>query len=75
MHLPTSFSLPSGKGEPDLQLRFVHGLALDPDGVSTYVKVGEMKKQGLSWPGGITFQLLACRAKSKGSVGKYLIVF
>jgi hypothetical protein len=29
-----------------------------------------MKKQGLSWPGGVTFQLLACRAKSKGSLGK-----
>ena len=64
-------SLPySGKGLPDLQMRFVNGFALDPDGVSSYVKFGEMKKQGLSWPGGITIQLLAVRAKSKGSVGE-----
>jgi len=37
--------------------------------VSSYIKFGEMKKQGLSWPGGITLQLLAIRSKSKGSVG------
>jgi hypothetical protein len=51
-------------------MRFVNGCALDPDGVSSYVKFGEMKKQGLSWPGGITIQLLAVRAKSKGSIGR-----
>jgi hypothetical protein len=51
-------------------MRFVPGFALDPDGVSAYVKFGELKKQGLSWPGGITMQLLAVRAKSKGSVGE-----
>ena len=53
-------------------MRFVNGFALDPDGVSSYVKFGEMKKQGLSWPGGITIQLLAVRAKSKGSIGEWI---
>jgi hypothetical protein len=62
----------TGKGQPDLQIRFVAGFALDPDGVSSYIKFGEMKKQGLSWPGGITLQLLAIRSKSKGSVGEFL---
>jgi len=64
-----AFVSTTGRGQPDLQMRFVPGFALDPDGVSSYVKFGEMKKQGLSWPGGITIQLLAIRAKSKGSVG------
>lgn len=63
-------STPAGKGQPDLQMRFVCGCALDPDGVSSYVKFGELKKQGLSWPAGITIQLLGVRAESKGTVGE-----
>jgi choline dehydrogenase-like flavoprotein len=64
-------SLPPGKGEPDLQIRFVAGCSLDPDGVSAYAKFGELKKQGLNWPPGITFQLLNVRPKSKGSIGEW----
>ncbi|GLC45037.1 hypothetical protein PLESTB_001461800 [Pleodorina starrii] len=55
--------------QPDLQMRFVPGCALDPDGVKSYIVFGELKKQGRAWPGGITLQLLAIRAKSKGSIG------
>ncbi|PNH05790.1 L-sorbose 1-dehydrogenase [Tetrabaena socialis] len=55
--------------QPDLQMRFVPGCALDPDGVKSYIVFGELKKQGRPWPGGITMQLLAIRAKSKGSIG------
>ena len=50
-------------------MRFVPGCALDPDGVKSYIVFGELKKQGRAWPGGITLQLLAIRAKSKGSIG------
>lgn len=64
-----AFVSTTGSGEPDLQMRFVPGFALDPDGVGSYIKFGELKKQGLSWPSGVTFQLLACRPKSRGSVG------
>eukprot|EP00887_Chlorella_sp_A99_P006628 scaffold3.g6628.t1 len=46
----------SGGAQPDLQLRFVPGMALDPDG-------------GLKWPSGITIQLVATRPASRGSVG------
>lgn len=55
--------------QADLQIRFVPGMALDPDGVSTYVKFAKFQKQGLKWPSGVTFQLIACRPKSRGSVG------
>ncbi|GIL70388.1 hypothetical protein Vretimale_3577 [Volvox reticuliferus] len=55
--------------QPDLQMRFVPGCALVPDGVKAYVAFGELKKRGCAWPGGITLQLLAIRAKSKGSIG------
>ena len=51
-------------------MRFVPGCALDPDGVKSYIVFGELKKQGRAWPGGITLQLLAIRAKSKGSIGE-----
>ena len=54
---------------PDLQIRFVPGMALDPDGVSTYVRFGKFQEQGKKWPSGTTFQLIACRPKSLGSVG------
>ncbi|PNW75136.1 hypothetical protein CHLRE_12g514200v5 [Chlamydomonas reinhardtii] len=59
----------SSLSQPDLQMRFVPGCALDPDGVKSYIVFGELKKQGRAWPGGITLQLLAIRAKSKGSIG------
>lgn len=55
--------------QPDLQMRFVPSCALDPDGISSYIKFGELKKQGLNWPSGITVQLLAIRANSRGSIG------
>ncbi|GFR43618.1 hypothetical protein Agub_g4717 [Astrephomene gubernaculifera] len=55
--------------QPDLQVRFVPGCALDPDGVKAYIAFGELKKQGRAWPGGITMQLLAIRPKSRGSIG------
>lgn len=54
---------------PDLQMRFVPGMALDPDGVSTYVRFGKFQEEGKKWPSGITFQLIACRPKGLGSVG------
>lgn len=54
--------------EPDLQMRFVPGFSLDPDGVNSYAMFGELKKRGLSWPAGVTIQLLACRPRSRGSV-------
>lgn len=50
-------------------MRFVPGCALDPDGVSAYIKLGQLKKQGQTWPAGFTLQLLAVRARSRGSVG------
>ena len=54
--------------QPDLQIRFVPGMALDPDGVSTYVRFAKFQEQGKKWPSGVTFQLVACRSKSLGSV-------
>jgi fatty acid photodecarboxylase len=54
---------------PDLQIRFVPGMALDPDGVSTYVRFAKFQEQGKKWPSGVTFQLIACRPQSRGSVG------
>jgi len=53
---------------PDLQLRYPPGCALDADGVSSYVKFGMMKQAGIKWPSGMTFQVIACRPKSKGSL-------
>lgn len=44
-------------------------MALDPDGVSTYVRFARFQSQGLKWPSGITVQLIACRPHSRGSVG------
>lgn len=57
-----------GSGLPDLQLRFPPGYALDPDGVSAYVRFGELLEKGETWPGGISFQLIACRPQSRGRV-------
>ncbi|GMH38701.1 hypothetical protein BSKO_06585 [Bryopsis sp. KO-2023] len=63
-----AFVSTTGSGQPDLQMRFTAGFALDPDGVSAYVRFGELLEQGEKWPGGVTFQNIACRPKSKGSV-------
>jgi len=54
---------------PDLQIRFVPGMSLDPDGVSTYVRFAHFQEQGKKWPSGVTFQLVACRPRSRGCVG------
>nr|WGL47427.1 fatty acid photodecarboxylase [Chlorella sorokiniana] len=64
-----AFVRTSGQALPDLQVRFVPGMALDSDGVSTYVRFAKFQTQGLKWPSGITVQLIACRPQSVGSVG------
>jgi hypothetical protein len=51
----------AGQSQPDLQIRFVPGLALDPDGIGSYAAFGKLKDQ--KWPSGYTFQLLAVRPK------------
>jgi hypothetical protein len=51
----------AGQKLPDLQIRFVPGLALDPDGIGSYTAFGKMKDQ--KWPSGVTFQLLGVRPK------------
>lgn len=35
----------AGQALPDLQVRFVPGMALDPDGVSTYVRFAKFQAQ------------------------------
>lgn len=64
-----AFVSTTGSGQPDLQIRFAPGFALDPDGVSSYVRFGELLEKGEEWPPGVTFQILACRPKSRGSIG------
>ncbi|CAD7704784.1 unnamed protein product [Ostreobium quekettii] len=59
----------TGSGRADLQMRFPAGYALDPDGVGSYVKFAELTEKGEAWPPGITFQVIACRPKSRGSIG------
>lgn len=59
---------PAAFAQPDLQIRFVPGMALDPDGVSTYVRFAKFQEQGKKWPSGITLQLIACRPQGRGSV-------
>jgi len=54
--------------QANIQFRFNAGYALDPDGVSSYVKFGEVIEKGGSWPPGITLQVIACRPLSRGSV-------
>lgn len=51
----------AGQSEPDLQIRFVPALALDPDGIGSYAAFGKLKDK--KWPSGTTFQLLAVRPK------------
>ena len=47
----------------DLQVRMVPAMALDPDGVNSYVAMGKAAKEGKRWPSGYTLQMLAIRAK------------
>ncbi|KAK9915579.1 hypothetical protein WJX75_001098 [Coccomyxa subellipsoidea] len=60
-----AFVCTAGQSKPDLQIRFVPGLALDPDGVGSYVMFG--KNKDYKWPSGITFQLLNVRPKGAGA--------
>ena len=54
----------AGPGEqPDLQVRFVPGYALEADGIGAYVAFGKLKDQGERWPTGYTMQLLNVRPK------------
>ncbi|KAK9805156.1 hypothetical protein WJX72_002610 [[Myrmecia] bisecta] len=64
-----AFVSTAGQSQPDLQIRFVPGEALDPDGISSYVTFSKLKETGLKWPTGITYQLLAIRPQSRGSIG------
>lgn len=50
--------------QPDLQIRFIAAKALGPDGMSTYTKFRTTREV----EDGYTFQIIACRAKSKGRV-------
>jgi choline dehydrogenase-like flavoprotein len=61
--------VPGGSGQPDLQIRFVPGYALDPDAIQSYVRFGQLKAEGKKWPAGVTMQLLTARPRSRGSVG------
>lgn len=58
-----------GSSDPDLQIRFVAGYALDPDAIQSYIKIGQLKQTKQKWPAGVTMQLLTARPKSKGTVG------
>jgi hypothetical protein len=56
---------PTGDGgEPDLQIRFVPGYALDPDAIQSYVKIGQLKETKTKWPAG------ACRALAVAASGR-----
>ena len=54
--------------QPDCQVRFIAAFSLDPDGVSTYTKFGQLKASGQGWPPGVSFQIIAARPKSRGFV-------
>ena len=44
---------PAGDGgEPDLQIRFVPGYALDPDAIKSYIKIGQLQETKKKWPAG-----------------------
>lgn len=57
-----------GGGDPDLQIRLAPGLALNPDGISSYVEFGKLASSGQKWPSGVTMQLLGVRPASRGTV-------
>lgn len=54
----------ASKDQPDLQLRFLAAKALGPDGMTTFTQFRNSKSHG----DGYSFQSIACRPKSKGSV-------
>ena len=65
-----SFPYPAGgSSDPDLQIRFVPGYALDKDAIQSYVRFDEIKKEKGKWPAGVTMQLLTARPASRGRVG------
>ncbi len=39
----------AGSGEPDLQIRFVCGAALDFDAIQSYIKVCAPRGRGCAW--------------------------
>lgn len=53
---------------PDLQIRLAPALALDADGIGSYVEFARLKESGRKWPSGVTFQLLAVRPASRGAI-------
>ena len=57
-----------GSDVADLQVRLAPGLALNPDGIGSYVEFGRLAAEGRKWPSGLTFQLLAVRPRSRGSI-------
>ena len=63
-----AFIKTAGHDQPNIQLRFNAGYALDPDGVGSFIKFGEILANGGTWPGGITLQVVACRPSSRGTV-------
>jgi choline dehydrogenase-like flavoprotein len=63
-----AFVATTGRGDPDLQIRLAPGLALNPDGISSYVEFGRLAESGQKWPSGVTMQLLGVRPASRGRV-------
>jgi len=57
-----------GKGDPDVQIRFAPGMALDPDALQSLRQAGELKRLQMEWPAGFTLQLLGSRPDSTGSI-------
>ena len=50
-------ALDAGGEQPDLQVRFVPAPSTDPDGVGSYVLIGQLAKLGIKYPSGFTFQV------------------
>lgn len=59
------FKTSEAKEDPDLQIRFISGLAQSPHGISNY---DEYASKWLSWPSGYTMQNICVRPQSKGSI-------
>jgi hypothetical protein len=57
-------SCAGGSGEPDLQVRFVPGYALDPDAIKSYIKIGQLQETKKKWPAGETPCVLASVCKA-----------
>jgi hypothetical protein len=50
--VPCCWWLAGGSGDPDLQIRFVPGYALDPDAIKSYIKIGQLQETKQKWPAG-----------------------